>query len=80
MAVYNAHETEKDTIRISHHGRKPKTELTIIIEHGTSFLSDCSELSILAPNKPNIPTYVERDAEGEITNHIVMACTKTEER
>ena len=46
---------------------------------GKSFLSDWSELSILAPNKPEIPIYVGRDAEGEITNHMVMARPKTEE-
>ena len=45
-----------------------------------SFLSDWSELSILAPNRTKIPIYVGRDADGEITNHMVMARTKTEER
>ena len=47
---------------------------------GKSFLSDWSELSILAPNKMKIPIYVGRDVASEITNHIVMAHTKTEER
>ena len=63
-----------------HHGRKPRTELTNIINDGTSFLSDWSELSILAPNKPKRPIYARRDAEREITNHMVMARTKTGER
>ena len=63
-----------------HHGRKPRTELTNIIKDGSSFLSDWSELSISAPNRPKIPIYVGRDADGEITNHMVMARTKTEER
>ena len=63
-----------------HHGRKPRTELTNIIKDGKSFLSDWSELSISAPNRPKIPIYVGRDADGEITNHMVMARTKTEER
>ena len=62
-----------------HHGRKPRTELTNIINDGKSFLSDWSELSISAPNRPKIPIYVRRDADGEITNHMVMARTKTEE-
>ena len=62
------------------HGRKPRTELTSIIKDGKSFLSNWSELSISAPNRPKIPIYVRRDADGEITNHMVMARTKTEER
>ena len=62
------------------HSRKPRTELTNIAKDGKSFLSSWSELSILAPNQPKIPIYVKRDADGEITNHIVMARTKTEER
>ena len=63
-----------------HHGRKPRTELTNIIKDGKSCLSDWSELSISAPNRPKIPINVGRDADGEITNHMVMARTKTEER
>ena len=63
-----------------HHGRKPRTELTNILKDGKSFLSDWSELSISAPNRPKIPIYVGRDADGEITNHMVMARTKTAER
>ena len=62
-----------------HHGRKPRTELTNIIKDGKSFLSNWSELSISAPNRPKIPIYVGRDADGEITNHMVIARTKTEE-
>ena len=31
-----------------HHGRKPRTELTNVIKNGKSFLSNWSELSILA--------------------------------
>ena len=63
-----------------HHDRKPRTELTNIIKDGKSFLSNWSELSVSAPNRPKIPIYVGRDADGEITNHMVMARTKTEER
>ena len=63
-----------------HHGRNPRTELTNIRKDGKSFLSDWSKLSILAPNKPKMTMYVGQDAEGEITNHMVMARTKTEER
>ena len=63
-----------------HHGRKPRTELTNIIKGGKSFLSNWSELSVSAPNRPKISIYVGREADGEITNHMVMARTKTEER
>ena len=63
-----------------HHGRKPRTELTNIVKNGKTYLSDWSEMSISAPNKPKIPIYVGRDADGEITNHIIMAKTKAEEK
>ena len=63
-----------------HHGRKPRTELTNIVRDGKSYLSDWSELSVSASNKPKTPCYVGRDADGDITNHIVMARTKTEEK
>ena len=63
-----------------HHGRKPITELTNIIKNGKTYLSDWLEISISAPNKPKIPIYVGRDADGEITNHIIMAKTKAEEK
>ena len=63
-----------------HHGRKPRTELTNIKKDGKQFLSNWSELSVSAPNRPKIPIYVGRDADGEITNHMAMARTKTEER
>ena len=56
-----------------HHGRKPKTELTNIVKYSKTFLSNWSEKIVSAPNRPKIPIYVGRDAEGEITNHIIMA-------
>ena len=60
-----------------HHGRKPRTDVTNIVKNGKTHLSDWSEISISA-NIPKIPIYVDRDADGEITNHMVMAKTKTE--
>ena len=63
-----------------HHGRNPRTELTNIIKDEKSFLSKWSELSISAPNRIQIPIYVGRDADGDITNDMVIARTKTEER
>ena len=76
---FRIHTGLKKTFEL-HHGRKPRTELTNIIKDGKSFLSNWSELSVSAPNRPKIPIYVGRDADGEITNHMVMARTKTEER
>ena len=63
-----------------HHGRKPRTELTNIIKDWKTYLLDWLEISISAPNKPKIPIYVGRDADGEITNHMIMAKTKAEEK
>ena len=60
------------------HGRKPRTELTNIVQDGKSYLSNWSELSVSAPNRPKIPIYVGRDADGDITNHMFMARTKPE--
>ena len=37
-------------------------------------------MPISAPTRPKIPIYVGRDADGEITNHMVMAKTKAEEK
>ena len=37
-------------------------------------------MTFSAPDRPKIPIYVGRDAEGEITNHIVVTKTKTEEK
>ena len=63
-----------------HHGTKSRTELTIIVKDGKTFLSDWSELSISAPTSPKIPIYAGRDGESDITNHIIMARNETEER
>ena len=63
-----------------HHGRKPRTELTNIVKDGKTYLSNWSEMPISAPTRPKIQIYVGRDAEGEITNHMVMAKTKAEEK
>ena len=37
------------------HGRKPRIELTNIIKDGKSFLSNWSEIPVLAYNRPKIP-------------------------
>ena len=63
-----------------HHGRKPRTELTNIVKDGKSYLSYWSELSVSAPNRPKIPKYLGCDADEDITNHIIMAKTKTEKK
>ena len=58
-----------------HHGRKPRTELTNLVKDGKSFVSDWTELSVLAEKKPKIPIYVSRNEEGDVTNYLVMAKT-----
>ena len=64
-----------------HHGRKPRAELTNIVKDGKTYLSIRSEMTISAPDRPKIPIYVGRDAEGQITtNHIIMAKTKNEKK
>ena len=63
-----------------HHGRKLRTELTKIVKDGKSYLYNWLELSVSAPNRPKIPIYVGCDADGDITNHIIMVRTKTEEK
>ena len=63
-----------------HHGRKPRTELTNIIIDGRSFLSNWREIPVLANNRPKIPIYVARNGDGEGSNHIIMARTKSEEK
>ena len=65
---------------VFHQGRKPRTELFNVVKDRKTYLSDWSEISISAPNKPKIPIYVGRDADGGILNHLVMARTKTQER
>ena len=63
-----------------HHGRKPRTELTNVIKDGRSFLSNWSELPVSASNRPKIPIYITRNGDGEVSNHLVMARTKNEEK
>ena len=63
-----------------HHGRKPRTELTNIVDDGKKYLSKLSEMTISAPNRLKIPYYVGPDAEGGITSHRLMARTTTEEK
>ena len=77
---FTIHTGLKETPFELHHGQTPRTELTNIKKDGKSIMSNWSELSISAPTRPIIPIYVGRDADGEITNHLVIAQTKTEER
>ena len=62
------------------HGRKPRTDLTNLINDGKSFLSKWSGLSVSAESRPKIPIYVARNNNGEVSNHLVKAQTKTEEK
>ena len=70
----------KRTPFVLHHGRKPRTELINIVKDGMKYLSYWSDISISAPNKQKIHKYVGCDADSEITNHVVMARTNTEEK
>ena len=63
-----------------HHCTKPRTELTNLVEDGKSYHSDWSELCVSAEKKPKLPIYVSRDEEGDVTNTLVMAKTKAEEK
>ena len=45
----------KRTIFELHHGRKPKTGLTNVVQEGTIYTSGWEEKSILASNKPKVP-------------------------
>ena len=77
---FTIHTGLKITLFELHHGRKPRTELTNIIKDGNTFLSKWSELTVSANNRPNILIYVTRNGEGEVSNHLIMARTKTEEK
>ena len=77
---FTVHTRLKKTPFALHHGTKPRPEISNFVENVKTYISDCSELSISAPIRPKIPIYVGRDADGEITNHIVMARTKAEEK
>ena len=73
------HTGQKITPFELHHGRKPRTELTNLVKTEKSFLSNWSETSISANSRPEIPIYVTRNEDGEVSNHIVMTRTKAEE-
>ena len=62
-----------------HHCIKPRTELTNIVRDGKTYLSNWSEIFYFS-TKPKIPILVDRDADGEITNLMALAKTKTEEK
>ena len=61
-----------------HHSRKPRTELTNLVEDSTSFLSDSTQISVSAEKKPKILIYVSRDEEGDVINYPLMARTRPE--
>ena len=63
-----------------HHGRNPRTGSTNLVTDGQSFFSDWTTLSASAEKKPKMPIYVSRDEEGDVTNYLVMAKTKAEDK
>ena len=77
---FTIHTGVKTTPFELHHRRKPRTDLTIIVENGKTYLSNWSEMIISAPNKPKIPNYVGHNAKAEIPNHIIMARTNADEK
>ena len=50
VMCFTIHSGLKRTPFELHHGRKPSTELTSIVEDGKTYLSNWSEKSISAPN------------------------------
>ena len=80
LMLFTIHTGLKITPFELHHGRKPRTELTNIIEDGKTFLSKWSKLTVSANNRPMVPIYITRNGEGEVSNHLIMARTKTEEK
>ena len=77
---FKKHTRSKITPFELHHGSNPRIELTKIVKNGKTYLSNWSEIVISAPNRPKPQIYVGSDAEGRITNHIIMAKTKTVEK
>ena len=77
-AFHNTYGTKNTTLRTTLWW-KARIELTNIVKDANgTYLSNWSEIAVSAPNKPKIPMYVGCDAEGEITNHIIVVKTKTE--
>ena len=50
------------------------------MKNGKTFLSKWSELTVSANSRPKILIYVTRNGEGEVSNHLIMARTKTEKK
>ena len=63
------------------HDRKPRTELSNVMKTtGKSFLSNLLEMCLSVNKRPKIPIYVTRNGDGEVSNHIIMARSKCEEK
>ena len=77
---FTIHTGQKITPFDLHHGHKPRTELTNLVKTEKSILSNWSEMSISANSRPKIPIYVTTNEDGEVSNHMVMARTKAEEK
>ena len=72
FTMHNGHEVNPFEL---HHGKKPGTELTNIIKDSKSCLSDLTTWDVSVPLK-QIPIYVFRNEERELTDHIVKAQRK----
>ena len=80
MMVLSIRTRLKNALFELHHGRKSRTELTYIVLEGNTYLSNWSEIAISVQHKPKVPIFRGRDADGEMTNHMVMARTNVEDR
>ena len=78
-ATYLTHGTKDYTIRITSRSQT-ENRINKLSETEKSFLSNWSEISISLNSRPKIPIYVTRNGDGEISNHIVMARKKAEEK
>ena len=61
---FTIHTGQKTTLFELHHGRKPRTELTIVMKTGKSFLSNWPEMSISGISQPKVPIYVTSNRYG----------------
>ena len=83
-AVRVMHFTKQTPLKITpfelNYRNKSIPEIPNIVEDGEFFLYVWSEMAISVPSVPKISIYVGlgRNAEGEITKHMIMEWTKTE--
>ena len=60
-----------------HHGRKPRTKLTNLINKQTSLLSDWKSICDLE-NPGRLPVYITRDKNGNVSDYLIMSKRREE--